>query len=145
MALFDYFRSSDNGITKSQAKELITLIRSMKSRFSEGGRIPFSELEQVPIAVDETTYLETSPGVKNYRLGIPEPGFILFYVVMAPGSSFGTHDHDCIEWTWVVSGVAEVDGVDEYPMKMLSFPPFTEHTFRSPKGCHMVVAFRNVS
>ena len=144
MDLFKYFRRSEPGITKDEAKELISLIRSMKSRFVEGGRVSFDELEQVPIAVDETTYFETSPGVKNYRLGIPEPGFILFWVVMEPGTSFGTHDHDCIEWTWVVGGVAEVDGVDEYPMKMLSFSPYTEHTFRSPLGCHMVVAFRNV-
>lgn len=143
MSLIDYFRKTDDGITKTQAKELIAEIRSMRSRFTNGGRVTFSEMEKIPFATDETTFFEPADGIKCYRLAIPEPGIILFWVVMDPGSSFGTHDHNCIEWTWVVAGVANVDGIDEVPMKMLSFPAFTEHTFRSPQGCHMVVAFRN--
>jgi len=133
-------RSKEKPLTKDQAEELIHRMKHMRKTFEHGGLVTWEQMQEIPTAKSQADGYEVTPGVTCYRLELPGD-LLLFEVVMDSNASFGFHGHNCPEYCWIMDGSATVNGVDRFPLNFCYFEAGEYHTFSSPSGCRLFVAF----
>lgn len=126
-------------------KEASNAIKEMQTRFSDGGIISFSDMEEFEL-------FKLYPTGKNcmaYRIPAEE-GRLNFIGIMSPidgeDAKYGFHAHDdCDETCYQVTGTAHTRGNKKPPGSKTTFPAGEWHDYIMKESGVMYVTFKKIN